>query len=137
MAGRLLALLGAHDGPAAGTKINFTALSRVSGTGHLYWMLEYFNGTEWVPAAATLTAEVSGQTVEYTHALSKDSKNNTKIDETITLPVSLPAGFMLQVRFRCMANWTAGGAVLAAPNVGTMRFAGAGAADSPRIKIVE
>lgn len=122
---------------AAGTKINFTALSRVSGTGHLYWMLEYFNGTEWVPAAATLTAEVSGQTVEYTHALSKDSKNNTKIDETITLPVSLPAGFMLQVRFRCMANWTAGGAVLAAPNDGTMRFAGAGAADSPRIKIVE
>ncbi len=63
--------------------------------------------------------------------MSKDSKNNTKIDETITLPVSLPAGFMLQVRFRCMANWTAGGAVLAAPN------GGAGAADSPRIKIVE
>lgn len=122
---------------AAGTKINFTAKSRVSGTGMVYWILEYYNGLTWVPAADVLTADIDGQTVEYTHALTT-STSNTQIDETIALPAAVPAGFVMQIRFRCAANWKADGTgALSAPNGGTMRFAGAGTADSPRIKIVE
>lgn len=121
---------------SAGTKINFSAKSRVSATGMLYWILEYFNGQSWVPAAAVQTADVNGQSIEYTHALTT-ATSNTQIDETIALPASVPAGFVMQIRFRCVVNYTAGKAVLNAPNGGTMRFAGAGTADSPRIKIVE
>ena len=99
--------------------------------------MEYYNGQAWVPAGDVQTAEVDGQTIEYSYALTT-ATSNTQIDNTITLPVSVPAGFVMQLRFRCVANWQASGSgALAAPNGGTMRFAGAGDADSPRIKIVE
>lgn len=120
---------------AAGTKINFTALSRTSGTGMLYWIMEYFNGSTWVPTSELKTVSLNGTDVQYN--LEVKSKN-INIDETVTLPAALPAGFVLQMRIRCAANWQANGkGALPAPNGGTMRFAGATAEDSPRIKIVE
>lgn len=120
---------------AAGTKINFKALSRTSGTGMLYWVMEYFNGATWVPTSELKTVEVGGQTVQYNLEV---KSSNITIDETVALPVAVPAGFNMQFRVRCVANWQANGkGALAAPNGGTMRFAGAGEADSPRIKIVE
>lgn len=120
---------------AAGTKVNFKALSRTSGTGMLYWVMEYFNGAAWVPTSELKTAEIDGTTVEYNLEV---KSSNITIDETVALPVAVPAGFNMQFRIRCVANWQANGSgALAAPNGGTMRFAGAGDADSPRIKIVE
>lgn len=120
---------------AAGTKINFTALSRTSGTGQLYWTMEYFNGAAWVPTSELKTVEVGGTTVQYNVEV---KSSNITIDETVALPAAVPAGFNLQFRLRCAANWQANGSgALAAPNGGTMRFAGATAEDSPRIKIVE
>lgn len=120
---------------AAGTKVNFTALSRTSGTGMLYWLMEYFNGVTWVPTSELKTADVGGQSVQYNLEV---KSSNITIDETVALPAAVPAGFNLQFRIRCVANWQANGkGALAAPNGGTMRFAGAGEADSPRIKIVE
>ncbi len=120
---------------SAGTKINFKALSRTSNTGQYYWTIEYFNGATWVPTSELKTVEVGGATVEYNLEVKKD---NITIDETVALPAAVPAGFNLQFRVRCAANWqTNGKGALDAPNGGTMRFAGAGDADSPRIKIVE
>lgn len=120
---------------AAGTKINFTALSRTSGTGMLYWTMEYFNGATWVPTSELKSVDLNGETVQYNLEV---KSSNITIDETVALPVAVPAGFNMQFRIRCAANWQASGkGPLAAPNGGTMRFAGAGDADSPRIKIVE
>ena len=58
------------------------------------------------------------------------------IDRNMTFEHAINNGDIL-IRLRCMANWQASGkGALTKPNGGTMRWAGAGTADSPRIQIV-
>lgn len=119
---------------AAGTKVKFSGLTRTSGTGHKYWMLEYNDGGEWKPAAEVKSAtDVEG--VTYTHAM--DGTNNVDIAVTVTLSNAIADG-NVEFRFRCMANWKAkGGGALGEPNGGTSRWAGKDENDSPRIEVVE
>lgn len=123
----------------ADTKIEFKAASRVSGTGHKYWLLEYYEGGEWKPALDLQTAaeaELGG--VQYTHAMLSDGNTNIPVEATITLTEGIAKG-QLQIRFRCVANWQASGAgPLANPNGGTARISSSSDAGiSPTIKIVE
>ena len=51
----------------SGTKVRFTGLTRISGTGQKYWSLQYMDGTSWKPATDTQTATVNGEQITYTH----------------------------------------------------------------------
>lgn len=52
------------------------------------------------------------------------------------MPMRSPGG-NIEFRFVCAANWQANGkGALTKPNGGTIRWGGAGTADSPRIQIV-
>ena len=117
-------LFKASDGQeyAAGTKLHIHFETRISGTGQKYWMLEYWDGAAWQPAATVRTVTVGEETVRYNFTPSKNSKKNSIVDFTWTL--AAPCTDM-QFRYRCMANWTAGNAALPAPNGGTCRIAGA------------
>ena len=65
-----------------------------------------------------------------------DVKTNFTVDGTGTY-ANASSGGIIEFRFVCAANWQASGkGALTKPNGGTMRWAGAGTADSPRIQIV-
>ena len=120
----------------AGTKVRFTAITRTSGTGHKLWRMEYNDGGTWKPAAELKTTTETGEEISYTHAMNADGKTNITVDVTVTYANSITDG-NIEFRFVCAANWQASGkGALAKPNGGTMRWAGAGTADSPRIQIV-
>lgn len=68
--------------------------------------------------------------------MNADGKTNITVDVTVTYDNAISGG-NIEFRFVCAANWQASGkGALAKPNGGTMRWAGAGTADSPRIQIV-
>ena len=120
----------------AGTKVRFTAITRTSATGHKFWRMEYNDGGTWKPAAALQTTTETGEEVSYTHAMKADGKTNITVDVTVTYANAISGG-NIEFRFVCAANWQASGkGALTKPNGGTMRWAGAGTADSPRIQIV-
>lgn len=124
---------------SAGTKVHFKALTRTSGTGQLYWKMEYNDGGTWKPVSALLTETIqdaSGNALEvnFTH---KVKSSNITVDVTVTYANAL-SDANIEFRMTCMANWRADGkGVLPEPNTGTFRWAGAGAADSPMIEIVQ
>ncbi|MDR3227396.1 MAG: hypothetical protein LBT56_06965 [Prevotellaceae bacterium] len=121
-----------------GTKINIKFITRSSATGHKYWMLECYDGTEWKVVGEMKTDNVGGAvgTVNYTHAMNADGATNVQVNSTYLFTNSIPAGDV-QFRFRCMANCQAGsGAPLASPNGGTHRLAGAADGTSPVISLV-
>lgn len=121
---------------AAGTKVRFTGLTRTSKTGQKYWKLIYNDNGEWKAASELLTKEVNGEQVEYTHAMNSNGSTNLKVDATVTYQHPIADG-NIEFRFVCMANAQANGETpLSKPNTGTIRWAGAGTADSPRIEIV-
>lgn len=127
-------LFEAEDGEEypAGTKLNVNFITRISGTGHKYWMLEYWDGEAWQYASEypMKTATINGETVSYN--LEPTTKtSNSLVDATWTL--AKPCTVM-KFRYRCVANYNKDGA-LAAPNGGTCRIAGA-AGTSPIIKVV-
>lgn len=120
----------------AGTKVHFLAITRTSGTGHKYWRMEYNDGGTWKPAGTVLNETVNGENISYTHAMNADGKTNITVDVTATYANTITDG-NIEFRFVCVLNWQASGkGALENPNGGTMRWAGAGVADSPRIEIV-
>lgn len=116
----------------SGTKVRFTGLTRISGTGQKFWSLEYLDGTSWKPAKELQTTTVGGEQVSYTHQV---PTANMVIDETMSFTRGISEG-SVQIRFRCVANTTGG----TEPNGGTMRWASSadnGFNDSPVIQVVE
>jgi len=98
--------------------------------------MEYNDGGTWKPAAALQTTTETGEEVSYTHAMKADGKTNITVDVTVTYANAISGG-NIEFRFVCAANWQASGkGALTKPNGGTMRWAGAGTADSPRIQVV-
>lgn len=120
----------------AGTKVRFTAITRTSPTGHKFWRMEYNDGGTWKPAAALQTTTETGEEVSYTHAMKADGTTYITVDVTVTYANAISGG-NIEFRFVCAANWQANGkGALTKPNGGTIRWGGAGTADSPRIQIV-
>ncbi|MGN1221208.1 MAG: BACON domain-containing protein, partial [Candidatus Cryptobacteroides sp.] len=96
--------------------------SRVSATGHKYWMLEYRDGEIWKPAAdvKVSTDMPEGENVEYTHAMNADGGTNIIVDETFSITKNMDR---LEMRFRCVTNWQANGkGPLAKRNTGSARL---------------
>ncbi|MBQ8048603.1 MAG: BACON domain-containing protein [Bacteroidales bacterium] len=116
----------------AGTKLNISFITRISGTGQKYWMLEYWDGETWQPAEGVEETVVNGETISYNLIVSTNSKANSEVDVTWTL--AKPCTEM-QFRYRCVANWNAKDVALDAPNGGTNRIAGA-VGTSPVFKVV-
>ena len=116
----------------SGTKVRFTGLTRISGTGQKYWSLQYMDGTSWKPATDTQTATVNGEQITYTHLV---PTANMQIDETMTFARGISDG-SVKIRFYCEANTTGG----TEPNGGTIRWASSadnGYNDSPVTQVVE
>lgn len=104
----------------AGTNVYFKGTPRTSGTGHLYWRMEYNDGGEWKPVIEPQTAVVNGETIRYTHAV---TTAYTSIEFTVTFTQPIEDG-KVEFRFVCAANWQSSGAgPLEAPNGGTIRWA--------------
>lgn len=110
----------------AGTKVSFHALSRCSGTGMRYWLMEYKDGNEWKPLLTTTTENIeTGENVTY----------NIKHDNTTEFPINVVVTLTQptkRVEFRqtCVANAQASGkGALTAPNGGTHRYQGSLASD--------
>lgn len=122
-----------------GTKVHFSGVSRISGTGQKYWRLEYKEGgTTWKAALNTQTTTFNGQTITYTHAL-PTSTPNMLIEATVSYKRPIADG-AVEFRFICAANCTGGNAALENPNGGTMRWASSaetGYNDSPIIELVQ
>lgn len=110
----------------AGTKVSFHALSRCSGTGMRYWLIEYKDGDEWKPLLETVTEAIeTGETVTYN--VKHENTAEFPIDVTVTLT---KATKRVEFRQTCVANAQASGkGALTAPNGGTHRYQGALAAD--------
>ncbi|MBQ5486279.1 MAG: hypothetical protein IIT69_02400, partial [Bacteroidales bacterium] len=108
--------------------------TRISATGLRYWMLEYYDGNGWQPAAETQTATVGDGTVTYNIDVSTNSKQNSIVDCTFTL--AAPCTDM-QFRYRCVANFTGQSKTVTAPNCGTNRIAGADDGTSPIFEVVK
>lgn len=96
--------------------------SRVSATGHKYWMLEYLDGEIWKPAAEVKvsTDMPEGENVEYTHAMNADGGTNIIVDESFSITKNMDR---LEMRFRCVTNWQANGkGPLTKRNTGSARL---------------
>ena len=131
--------LGEADGPQypAGTKLHINFLTRLSGTGQKYWLLEYWDGQAWQAAADVQDGAVgegdAAQSFKYNFEPTTSSSNST-VDVTWTLAAATSTPMF---RYTCMANWQANGnGALEAPNGGTCRIAGA-AGTSPVFEVVE
>lgn len=104
----------------AGTNLHIKFLTRVSATGHKYWMLEYFDGNEWKPADEypVETETETGTGAKY-NFIEPTSNVAVEANWTLAAPCREP-----KFRMRCVANWQANGSgALAAPNGGTCRIA--------------
>lgn len=104
----------------AGDKVQIIFQSRVSGTGHKFWRLEYLDGKEWKTAGAELKTSEPGQEITYTHAMASDGSTNITVNTTVTY---LSETSTCEFRFVCVANWQANGSgALDARNGGTARL---------------
>ena len=104
----------------AGTHLHIKYLTRVSATGHKFWMLEYFDGNDWKPAEEypVQTETETGSNFQYNFT-EPTSNIAVECSWTLAAPCREP-----KFRMRCVANWQANGTgALAAPNGGTCRIA--------------
>ena len=109
---------------SAGTIAKLAFTTRVSGTGHKYWRLEYRDGDNWKIAGTALTDEgvngPDGNPVVYTHAMEADGATNIDVNAVVKYEQNTD---QVEFRFICAANWQANGkGALAAPNGGTWRI---------------
>ena len=124
----------------AGKKVRISFETRVSKTNPKYWLLQYFDGTEWKDACETKTAEVEGEgTVKYSHQMAEDGKTNIKVDATVTYANTTDS---IIFRFICQTTMQASGSgCLSAPNGGTWRLSVTNKADDdewqPTIQFVD
>ena len=103
----------------AGTQLHIKYMTRCSGTGHKYWMLEYFDGAEWKPAdeLEVKTETETGTNAQYNFI---EPTSNTTVECNWTLAKACREP---KFRMRCVANWKADGSgALTAPNGGTCRI---------------
>lgn len=108
---------------AAGSQAHIKYITRVSKTGPKYWVIEYNDGNAWQPAGEIKTEEE----VQHNLVMTDDGKTNVTVDVTFTLAADVDAA---QFRMRVASMHQASGAgVLAKPNGGTSRIAGAAAAE--------
>ncbi len=108
---------------AAGSQAHIKYITRVSKTGPKYWVIEYNDGNAWQPAGEIKTEEE----VQHNLVMTDDGKTNVTVDVTFTLAADVDAA---QFRMRVASMHQASGAgVLAKPNGGTSRIAGAAAED--------
>ena len=104
----------------AGSLVGVSYVSRASGTGMKYWLVEYLDGETWKPAFPTQTIEVDGQAVAY-----NVNHNNTANFQIEFVAMTTSAMTSFQVRQTCVVNSQASGSgALAAPNGGTVRLKG-------------
>lgn len=104
----------------AGTNLHIKFLTRVSATGHKFWMLEYWDGVEWKPADEypVETETETGTGAKY-NFIEPTSNIAVECNWTLAAPCREP-----KFRMRCVANWQANGSgALATPNGGTCRIA--------------
>lgn len=104
----------------AGTMLHIEYLTRISGTGQKYWMLEYYDGKEWQPAKEypVKTETETGTDAKY-NFVEPTSNVQVKCDWELAYPCREP-----KFRMRCVANWQSNGSgALANPNGGTCRIA--------------
>lgn len=124
----------------AGKKVRISFETRVSKTNPKYWLLQYYDGTEWKDACETMTAEVEGEgAVKYSHQMASDGSTNIKVDATVTYANTTDNVIF---RFVCQTTMRADGTgCLAAPNTGTWRLSVTNKADDdlwqPTIQFVE
>lgn len=114
---------------SAGSLIKLVFTTRVSGTGHKYWRLEYRDGSEWKIAGVPMTDETvmgpDGNPVVYTHVMNADGSTNIVVSSVVKYENTTDE---VVFRFYCAANYQANGTgALAAPNGGTWRLAMDGA----------
>ena len=103
----------------AGTQLHIKYMTRISGTGQKYWMLEYFDGEEWKPADEyeVKTEAETGTGAKYNFI---EPTSNTTVECNWTLAKACREP---KFRMRCVANWKSDGTgALAAPNGGTCRI---------------
>lgn len=118
----------------SGSEFRLSFITRVSGTGMKYWIVEYFDGKEWQPAFETKSVDVDGKTVIYNVEMYSDGKTNVSVD--FTFKISEPMS-NIRARMRCLVNTQANGkGALAAPNGGTSRIAGDETGTSPVFEVV-
>lgn len=104
----------------AGTNLHIKFLTRISGTGQKYWMLEYFDGAEWQPADEypVQTETETGTNAQY-NFINPTSNVAVECYWKLAVPCREP-----MFRMRCVANWQSNGkGALANPNGGTVRIA--------------
>ena len=104
----------------AGTNLHIKYLTRISGTGQKYWMLEYWDGNEWKPADEyPVSAEGETGTNAQYNFINPTSNIAVECYWTLAAPCREP-----MFRMRCVANWQSNGSgALANPNGGTCRIA--------------
>ena len=104
----------------AGSKVQIKFESRVSGTNHMFWQVEYYDGGNWKIAGDYQETDVTGTKITYTHSMNPDASTNVKVNPIVTFNHNNDHCYF---RFRCMANWqTNGKGPLAARNGGTGRI---------------
>ena len=105
---------------AKGEIIKANFVSRTSGTAPKYWVVEYFNGAEWVPAMPTTAVEVEGATLNYN--IAHKNTDNFPVEFYLAAPADLTK---FQVRSRVLSPYQAKNAASPAlPNGGTARLKG-------------
>lgn len=104
----------------AGTKVHFMGLTKTSGTGQKYWLMEYFDGGVWKPVMETKKVILDGSEITYTHENMNTSPLH--VEFTVTFENAIADGSIL-FRYTCAANMQASGSgPLTEPNGGTHRW---------------
>lgn len=105
--------------PAA-SLVGVSYVSRTSGTGMKYWLVEYLDGDTWKAALPTKTVEIEGQSVTYN--LEHLNTDNLPVEFMASTSVDMSS---FQVRQTCVANTQAkDNNAVQAPNGGTIRLKG-------------
>lgn len=119
----------------AGTNAHIKYITRVSASGPKYWVIEYFDGKDWQPAAEMQTAD----DVQHNLVMEPDGDTNVTVECTFTTTASAQN---IQFRQRVVSMMRADGkSVLTKPNSGTARIAGSefkedGTCSSPMFEIL-
>ena len=90
----------------AGTEVQIAFEMRSSKWGQKFWLLEYLDGEQWLPAGTPQTSTEPGEEVFYTCATNIDGATNQPVMETIRFRRN---NDHLQIRLRCVVNWRGGG----------------------------
>ena len=129
----------ANSPVAAGSLIKIQFETRVSGSGQMYWRLEYLDGEEWKIAGTALTAQITDpdEIVTYTHSLSPGGSADS-YNKIVSQVVSYENTTSEAVfRFYCAANWKADGKGRQdAPNTSSVRLDCSDPANEPTISCV-